>query len=105
MSDGSASPAEVGPVLIPGPVGDAVIAAIRALNPEARVVDRGAYVRVLVSGRCVLQRTSVEAYLGRPFQLPGDLEAVMPSLKGIFTVSSEWASWAADEPRPPESRR
>ena len=104
MRDGASSVAEVGPVLIPGPVGNAVIAAIRALNPEVRVVDRGAYVRVLVSGRCVLQRTTVEAHLGRPFRLPGDLEAVMPSLKGVFTVSSEWASWAAAGYRPPEGR-
>ena len=38
----------VGPVLQSGPVANAIIAAIKDLNQEVMVVDRGAHVRVLV---------------------------------------------------------
>jgi hypothetical protein len=40
----------VGPVLQAGAVADAMIAAIKQLNAEAVVVDRGAYRRVLPGG-------------------------------------------------------
>ena len=43
----------VGPVLQRGPVGDAVLAAIEALNADVELLDRGAYVRVLVPIRSV----------------------------------------------------
>jgi toluene monooxygenase system ferredoxin subunit len=84
---------DVGPVLQAGPLGQAVVDAIRALNPEARVVDRGAYLRVLCHGRCVVTRAAVETLTGTAFRLPGDLELVMSSFKGRFAVSEEEASW------------
>jgi toluene monooxygenase system ferredoxin subunit len=84
---------DVGPVLQSGPMGLAVAEAIRALNPSARVVDRGAYLRVLCRGRCVVTRAAVEARTGAPFRLPGDLELVMSSFKGRFAVSDEEARW------------
>jgi toluene monooxygenase system ferredoxin subunit len=86
-------PSEVGPVLQAGPVGAAVVAAIRALNAEARVVDRGAYLRVLCPGRCVVTRAAIEERTGAPFRLPGDLELVMSSFKGRFAVSDDEARW------------
>ena len=84
---------EVGPVLQAGPLGAAVVDAIRALNAEARVVDRGAYLRVLCPGRCVVTRADIEHRTGAPFRLPGDLELVMSSFKGRFTVDDDEARW------------
>ena len=83
----------VGPVLQSGAEADAVIAAICALNPSAELLDRGAYVRVLVPGCCVVTRAAIEARLARPFRLPRDLEAIMSSFKGRFRVDADQASW------------
>jgi nitrite reductase/ring-hydroxylating ferredoxin subunit len=84
---------DVGPVLQSGPVGDAVVAAIRAQNADARVLDRGAYLRVLCPGRCVVTRAAIEAQTGGAFRLPRDLEMVMSSFKGRFAVSEDEARW------------
>ena len=84
---------DVGPVLQAGPIGGAVVAAIHALNAQTRVVDRGAYLRVLCPRRCVVTRAAIEARTGAPFRLPGDLELVMSSFKGRFAVSEDEASW------------
>jgi hypothetical protein len=88
----------VGPVLTAGAVADAVIVAIRDLNPEVELVDRGSYVRVMVRGRCVVTREAVERHLGRRFTLPGDLERIMPSFAGRFSVSAEEAVWTLAAP-------
>jgi hypothetical protein len=80
-------------VLQSGPVTEAVVAAIRAQNAGARVVDRGAYVRVLCPGRCVVTRAAIEAATGAAFRLPGDLELIMSSFKGRFAVTSDEARW------------
>jgi toluene monooxygenase system ferredoxin subunit len=96
----------VGPVLCTGLVADAVIAAIRQHHVETVVLDRGAYRRVLVPGRCVVTRAAIAAHLGRPVRFPGDLEKVMPAFKGHFTVSEESAVWAcqASASHHPEKR-
>jgi hypothetical protein len=83
----------VGPVLQRGSVTDKVIAAIRELNDGARVVDRGAYVRVLSYRRCRVTREAIERHSGEPFFLPSDLELIMSSFKGNFEVSEEEAVW------------
>jgi hypothetical protein len=83
----------VGPVVRRGPVGDAVIAAIGMGNSDVELLDRGVYVRVLVPRCCVVTRSAIEQQLGRPFRLPGDLEAVMPSFKGRFRVTEHRATW------------
>jgi toluene monooxygenase system protein D len=88
--------ARVGPVLEAGEGTLAIIAAIRQQNRDVVVHDRGSYLRVLVPGRCVVTRQAVERALGRPFRLPGDLELLMPSFKGVFSVSEEEAVWAFD---------
>jgi toluene monooxygenase system protein D len=83
----------VGPVLEAGAGADAVIAAIRRLNEDVLVQDRGSYLRVLVPRRCVVTRSAIEQALGGSFRLPGDLELLMPSFKGIFRVTEEEAQW------------
>jgi hypothetical protein len=83
----------VGPVIEASDRGRAVVAAIRELNPDAVVQDRGAYLRVLVPGRCVVKRDVIERMLGGPFVLPADLELVMPSFKGTLTISADEVVW------------
>ena len=83
----------VGPVLQKGGVTDMVVAAIRELNGETRVIDRGAYVRVLAHRRCRVTREAIERHAGEPFRMPSDLELIMSSFKGRFDVSEEEAVW------------
>jgi toluene monooxygenase system protein D len=85
----------VGPVLEASHVGRGIVAAIRELNEEVDVSDRGAYLRVLVPERCIVTRAVIERILGRRFRLPSDLELVMPSFAGCFSVSEEDALWEA----------
>lgn len=86
----------VGPVFNRGPVAEVLVAVIRASNPGVEVIDRGAYLRVLVPGRCRLVRADAERLLGRPFHLPADLEEVMPSFKGALLIGERevvWTTW------------
>jgi toluene monooxygenase system protein D len=85
-----------GPVLEAGDVALAVIGAIQEAHPSAEVVDRGAYLRVRVAGRCSLRREAVERRLGRPFRLPADLELIMPAFAGRLELSEEEAVWTLD---------
>ena len=82
---------DVGPVLQAGPLGEAVVGAIRALNAD---------VRVLCPRRCVVTRAAIEARTGAAFRLPGDLELVMSSFKGRFAVSEDEARWELTGPGP-----
>jgi toluene monooxygenase system protein D len=86
----------VGPVLESGEIGHAVLAAIRAHNRDVLVTDRGAYLRVAVPRRCLLDRLTVERVLGRPFRLPGDLELVMPAFAGYLRIERDRALWEAE---------
>jgi toluene monooxygenase system protein D len=95
---GSKSPSSdereaVGPVLTPGPITDAVIAAIRGEHADVQVIDRGAYLRVMVPRRCRLDRARVERLLRANFELPADLEAIMPSFRGRLTIASDQVVW------------
>jgi len=92
MSD-SLTPVTVGPVLMDGGVADAVIAAIRERNSDVLVVPHGSYHRVLVPHRCVVSRSDVEHHLGRSVSFPGDLEMIMSSFKGEFSVHEDRAEW------------
>jgi toluene monooxygenase system protein D len=83
----------VGPVLQKGGVTDRVVAAICELNSGARVIDRGAYIRVLAHRRCRVTREAIERHVGEPFQLPSDLELIMSSFKGKLDISEEEAVW------------
>jgi nitrite reductase/ring-hydroxylating ferredoxin subunit len=86
----------VGPVLEASESGRAVVAAIRELNEQVEVVDRGAYLRVLVPGRCLVTRRAIEQALGRAFHLPTDLEALMPAFKGFLQMDDERVEWRCD---------
>jgi hypothetical protein len=83
----------VGPVLQAGPVATAVIAAIVEGHPQATLIDRGAYIRVLVPGGCRVTRASIERHHGATFLLPGDLEQIMSAFKGRLTISEEEVRW------------
>jgi toluene monooxygenase system protein D len=83
----------VGPVLQSGPVAHAIIAAIKDLNQDVMVVDRGAYVRVLVPRCCVVTRSAIETHLGRSFRFPGELEIVMSGFKGSLQLNQNDAAW------------
>ena len=88
----------VGPVLTPGPVADAVIAAIRGDHSDVLVIDRGAYLRVMVPRRCRLDATRVRLLLKGTFQLPADLEAIMPSFRGRLSIAGDEALWELGSP-------
>ena len=83
----------VGPVLQSGELGNAIVEAIRDLNSDVLVTDRGAYLRVLVPERCVVTRDAIERHLGRPIRFPGELETVMSAFKGALRLSENQAIW------------
>ncbi len=83
----------VGPVLIANTLGRAVASAIERRNSATQVIDRGAYLRVLVPGRCELHAQDVVSLSGEPFELPTDLEAVMPSFQGRLHLGEQVAEW------------
>jgi hypothetical protein len=89
----------VGPVLQAGPVANAIIAAIEELNQDVMIVDRGAYVRVLVPRCCVVTRLAIEKHLGRSFRFPGELETVMSAFKGSLQLNQDDAAWRFPETR------
>jgi MmoB/DmpM family len=84
----------VGPVLEVGEVADAIVEAIRERNRNVVVEDRASYLRVMVPSPCILDRSAVERRIGRGFELPRDLEQVMPSFKGQLTITGDQAVWA-----------
>jgi toluene monooxygenase system protein D len=83
----------VGPVLQSGTVANAIVAAIKDLNQDVLVLDRGAYVRVLVPECCVVTRAAIEKHLGRSFRFPGELETVMSAFKGSIQMNQNDAAW------------
>jgi hypothetical protein len=83
----------VGPVLQSGVLGKAIVSAIRDLNSDVLVLDRGAYLRILVRQRCVVTRNAIERQLGRPVRFPGELETIMPAFKGALQLSEDEAVW------------
>lgn len=84
----------VGPVFEAGDVAKALVAAMCELNPGIMVMDRGGYIRIVAPARCILTREAAERALGRAFQLPGDLEAVMPSFQGSLQITADRAIWS-----------
>jgi hypothetical protein len=84
----------VGPVLEANEVGRAILTALKERHGELEVVDRGSYLRVLAPSPCGITRAAVERILGRPFRLPSDLEAVMPSFRGKLALGEDEAVWS-----------
>ena len=89
----------VGPVLQSGTVANAIVAAIKDLNRDVMVIDRGAYVRVLVPQCCTVTRSAIEKHLGRGFRFPGELEIVMSAFKGSLQLNQDDATWRFAPPR------
>ena len=83
----------VGPVLQAGALTNAIIAAIRELNSDVVVINRGAYLRVLVPKKCFVTRERIENHLGRPVRFPGELEMVMSGFKGTISLTPDQATW------------
>ena len=83
----------VGPVLQKCAVAAAVIRALQERHQDLSVLDQGSYLRVRTAPPCVLARTRVEELLGEPFELPSDLERIMPSFRGTLRITSEQAQW------------
>jgi hypothetical protein len=83
----------VGPVLTNTPAARAVAAAIRKSQPQAAVEDHHGYLRVLATRPCTVTRAAIEAELGEPFELPGDLERIMPSFRGRLSLTHDGATW------------
>ena len=92
----------VGPVLQAGALANAIVAAIRDLNDEVTVLDRGAYLRVLAPQSCIVTRASIEKHLGRPIRFPGELETVMSAFKGAIRLTEDKAVWHVKLPSPEE---
>jgi len=88
----------VGPVLEASETGHVVAAAILASNPGAKLEDHGAYLRVSVPERCTVARRDIEQRLGRSFELPRDLELVMPAFQGFLRLSDDTAEWRIEAP-------
>lgn len=88
----------VGPVLEAGPTALAVIAVLRRLHPDLSLLDRGAYLRVSVPGRCVLDLAELERELGHPFCVPGDLERIMPAFQGRLLLGPGQVVWEERAP-------
>jgi toluene monooxygenase system ferredoxin subunit len=84
----------VGPVLCNNGLGQAIVRALREQNPEIEVLDRGAYLRVLARGHCELRSELVRQQAGAEFELPNDLESVMPAFDGYLRIDGESASWS-----------
>ena len=84
---------EVGPVLRSCDESRAVAEVILETHQEAKVTDRGSYLRVSVPGFCHLNRAKVEEKLGRPFPLPRALEAIMPSFAGTIRFKDDSVTW------------
>jgi toluene monooxygenase system protein D len=85
----------VGPVLRSGPLAQAARAAIHELNPLAEFYDQGSYLRVLAPERCRLTRQALEKHAGTSLSFPGDLESILTSFKGRFSITEDEARWEA----------
>jgi toluene monooxygenase system protein D len=83
----------VGPVLQVGALSEAIVTAIRDLNADVIVIDRGGYLRVLVPHRCIVTRSAIERHLGRSVRFPGELETVMSAFKGMLKLTDDQAVW------------
>jgi toluene monooxygenase system protein E len=87
----------VGPVFTGHPHAQAVLEAIRRLNPSVEIHNRGSYVRVLAPRRCLVTRSAVEDILRQPFAFRAELEIMMPSFKGRMRLDDDEAVWTFED--------
>lgn len=85
---------EVGPVLRSGVQSEQIIAAMKELNPELMVTERGSYYRISSPSHCVLTREKMEELSRQPFQLPEDLERNMVSFQGSLQMDEDQVTWS-----------
>ena len=83
----------MGPVLTGHHRAQAVLEAIRRLNPSVEILNRGSYIRVLAPRRCLVTRSAVEDILRQPFDFRAELEIMMPSFKGRMRLDDDEAVW------------
>lgn len=74
---------KVGPVIKTGEIADAAIEAVHEDNPGKHfdIEDSIAYVRIQTDGECIIRRETMEAILGRPFNMQ-ELGVVLASFAG-----------------------
>lgn len=87
----------VGPVFTGHPHAQAVLEAIRRLNPSVEIHNRGSYIRVLAPRRCLVTRSAVEDILRQPFAFRAELEIMMPSFKGKMRLDDDEAVWTFED--------
>ena len=87
----------VGPVLTGHPRAQAVLEAIRRLNPSIEIQNRGSYIRVLAPRRCLVTRSAIEDILRQPFDFRAELEIMMPSFKGRMRLDDDEAVWTFED--------
>lgn len=79
-----------GPVMQAGELADAVIEAARQDNPDKEIIvdDHISYVRIQADGGLVIQRETVEQYLGRPFEMR-ELEVNLSGFAGQIDTRTD----------------
>lgn len=95
----------VGPVLQTGAVGAAIVAAIRDLNSDVMVVDRGAYLRVMVPRRCFVTRAAIEKHLDARFASPENWKRSCLHLRERSSLVRKTRSGNLPEPVRSEDRK
>lgn len=90
-TDGARSDNRVGPVLRPGELADAAIDALEEDNPECEfhIEDRVGYIRIETDNECVIRRETMEAILGRPFEMQ-ELETILGSFSGRIQAEEDF---------------
>jgi hypothetical protein len=87
----------VGPIFQVTSKSQAMLSAIRELNPSAQIIDRGSYVRILSPDTCQLTRQALERYLGGSCDFRGEVEQAMCSFQGHFSLTDDEARWDSIE--------
>lgn len=84
----------VGPVIRNNEIAEAIIAAIEYDNPDAEVYidDRGGYIRIHTEQYCRVTRKSLEAVLGRSFEL-SQIEPALATFAGRIRFGDEEIVW------------
>lgn len=80
----------VGPVLRACDLTAAVIEAVQEDNPDKHIVvdDQVAYVRIYTDGELIIRRETLEAALGRPFQMV-EFELNLSTFAGRIETTSD----------------
>lgn len=80
----------VGPIIRAGDLVDPVIETAEIDNPgkEIRVEDKNAYVRIQADGELILTRATLEAQVGRPFNMQ-ELEINLASFAGQIQADED----------------